>query len=1229
MNQGFDPEAALDEALARHQIGAVEDAERLYRRVLHAEPDHPDALNFLGVLLQDTGDYPGSESCLRRAVELIPDFAEALTNLARVLQITGQPQAAADAARRAIDADPDLAPAYLQCGRALLDLNDHAAAAAVLRAAIDRDSANPEAQACLGMALLGLRQPDDAEDAYRAALRLDPANMAAHAGLAFALRGQNRLPEAIEAARQALRGTPDRTDLWLLQGQMLANLGRFTEAAACARAALTIDPGSARALRDLAVIGALGAADSDGASLQATLRDPSASLDDRITAAFATGNILDRAGAYDEAFAAYAEANRLMHDTHLASARAYDAGKTARLAAWLRTTFTPDLFACRGGSGVMSDDLVFIVGMPRSGTSLVEQIAASHPAVFGCGEQKSIGTLVDRLNGPGGQRSPETWPRQDCRIAAQHCLDDYRTVAGQASRIIDKMPDNLFLLGHIALLFPNARVILCGRDPRDICLSAYCQHFGDDMVWSYSLTDSAEQAHAAASVAAHWRQVLPLRMLTVDYETLVSDLDGESRRIIDFLDLPWDPACLTFHKTDRAVTTASFWQVKQPLYATSVARWTRYRRHLTDLIFSLLGIIPDPDTEDWDRLLSNIRNALTIAVTHHRAGRLGAAEQIYRAVLDHDPRDAMALHLMGIFFLNQGQFQPAAAWLLRAREVKPADPKLLADLARTHNALHDNAKAASFARTAIALDATFADAWCQLGHALIETGDAPGAVAAMQKSHTLAPREREPMVGLAALLLRLKRLPEAEAVWRSGIAIFPIDADLLAGLSRTLTEQGRHADSVQANLQAISLAPRSAGLHVQLGSVFLRGQEVQNAIAPLRQAVALDPQAIDGWLLLAYALAMLGDHQEAAHCYRAVLAIDPDNGEALTGLVDIGRNEPSDQVIAAGQRIMDNPASSRANQAAAGFALAQALEKQGDYNAAFNALQTANRLVRAERGDIAADQSVVNLRQLVDAMIQHFPNRATQDRSRFATDSTAPTFIVGLPRSGTTLVEQIISGHPDVAGLGEKGDFLKLLDAGMPAMLLTPPERWNADQVKAASADFIASLLRDGGGAMRIVNKSPSNVYWLGQITALFPNARIILCRRDLRDVCWSCYAQHFFEPMMSWTDTLEDCAAHAREIQRLIDHWRLALPGQFLEIHYEDVVEDIEREARRLLEYLGLAWDPACLAFNESKRVVMTASHWQVRQPLYATSVARWRHYRAHLQPLFDELRGLVPDDA
>jgi hypothetical protein len=236
-------------------------------------------------------------------------------------------------------------------------------------------------------------------------------------------------------------------------------------------------------------------------------------------------------------------------------------------------------------------------------------------------------------------------------------------------------------------------------------------------------------------------------------------------------------------------------------------------------------------------------------------------------------------------------------------------------------------------------------------------------------------------------------------------------------------------------------------------------------------------------------------------------------------------------------------------------------------------------------------------------------------------------FVVGMPRSGTSLVEQIAASHSQVFGAGERTDIHDILrissDGGTPG----GHDNWDAEAVRNAATAQVARLRDLGRGAIRVIDKTPDNYRLLGQIAVLFPRARVIVCRRDLRDVCVSCHFQQFARGL-AWTSDLADLAERARQSEQLLAHWLKVLPIPVMEVQYENLVANLEAESRRLIEFLGLKWEPACLAFHETERTVLTASLWQVRQPLYNSSVGRWRHYRAHLGPLLDGLKGLVPED-
>jgi hypothetical protein len=303
------------------------------------------------------------------------------------------------------------------------------------------------------------------------------------------------------------------------------------------------------------------------------------------------------------------------------------------------------------------------------------------------------------------------------------------------------------------------------------------------------------------------------------------------------------------------------------------------------------------------------------------------------------------------------------------------------------------------------------------------------------------------------------------------------------------------------------------------------------------------------------------------------------------------------------------------------FGLAHALDGRGEYAAAAEHLRRGNALELASRHRRQLTYSRADHVQFVDRLLGTFTTDYFEPRKGLGLDTERPVFVFGLPRSGTTLVEQILSSHSQVHGAGE-------LRLGRTSFRSPAGEDAEDDKVFAALAGLDGDGLRRlarrhldglealGGRASRIVDKLPDNYLYLGLLALLFPRAKFIHCRRDLRDIAVSCWMTDFRS--IRWANDFDDIAERFRQYRRVMDHWRKVLPVAMLEVDYEKVVEEPEEWARRLVAWCGLEWEPACLRFHESRRPVRTASVTQVRQPIYKRSVARWRHYEQDLGPLF-----------
>ncbi|MET0248339.1 MAG: sulfotransferase [Sphingobium sp.] len=452
-------------------------------------------------------------------------------------------------------------------------------------------------------------------EAFRLSAKADPTNAAPYIGLARILSRNHQRAEAIACLRQAITCEPKNAMPRIMMGEILVADGQGERARAAFEAVLAFDPTSPGALLGIAALcedegdrkqaagtynrllnadpgsarglsGLLAVA--DGADLTAAI----ARAENRVSASddheaalidYALGKALARSGKADASLAAVKAANAARRrDTGPFDAQAFD-----HRIDQLIETFSAEFFARRAGWGQASERPIFIVGLPRSGTTLTEQILAAHPDVYGAGELDFLTDLATGLPNRLGRADPP-WPQAACNLpngGAEAIGREYldrvdRLSPTTALRIIDKQPLNFWHLGLVAMALPGARIIDCRRDIRDNALSIFSEDFAYEQRWSTDLADIAHYWRGYRRIVGHWQQVTQLAFLNVDYEKTVADLPGQARRLLEFLDLPWDPSVLDFHKVSRSIQTPSRWQVRQPLYTGSVGRW---RRHAADL----------------------------------------------------------------------------------------------------------------------------------------------------------------------------------------------------------------------------------------------------------------------------------------------------------------------------------------------------------------------------------------------------------------------------------------------------------------------------------------------------------------------------------------------------------------------------------------------------------------------------------------------------------------------
>lgn len=451
----------------------------------------------------------------------------------------------------------------------------------------------PDVLNLLGVMANQTGQPEVAIDLIRHAVAQLPNEADFHGNLAAAYQAAGHVPDAVRHYREAIRLNPAAVNQYLFLSDALQEQGELEEALAHSLHALELNPDSALAycnLGELASHGCYNLTEADIQHMQELLDAGQQPPQDASLLNFTLAAHWERLGCHDLAFPYYCRANEFKQQVYRLANQSFDAEEHRALIDSLIAVFTPSFMRKVRNFGVDSEVPVFVVGLVRSGTSLVEQILASHPQVHGAGERKEIDKLTTTLH---QHVSADPYPSAalsldpgTARSLAYGYLQRLARQAGAASRIVDKMPHNYLHLGLIAMLFPRARIIHCRREPLDVCASAYFQNF-KWMPHAANLHDIAFYHAQYERLMAHWRRVLPMSIHEVVYEELVADAPAVSRALVAACGLDWDEGCLSFHRTDRVVQTASKLQVRRPIYQGSVGRWKAFRAHFEPLRLAL------------------------------------------------------------------------------------------------------------------------------------------------------------------------------------------------------------------------------------------------------------------------------------------------------------------------------------------------------------------------------------------------------------------------------------------------------------------------------------------------------------------------------------------------------------------------------------------------------------------------------------------------------------------
>jgi tetratricopeptide (TPR) repeat protein len=619
-----------------------------------------------------------------------------------------------------------------------------------------------------------------------------------------------------------------------------------------------------------------------------------------------------------------------------------------------------------------------------------------------------------------------------------------------------------------------------------------------------------------------------------------------------------------------------------------------------------------------------------LGVVQATMGRFEQAVACYDEAIALEPDHAGALSNKGIALVALERPRDALASYDRALAVNPEFVEALANRGGLLRELGRPAEALASLDRALAIRPDYADALNNRGNALVELGRAQEALACYDKALAANPHSANTLNNRGNALIKLGRAKEALTSYQQALALKPDFVQALANRAAALLELKRPAEALASCGKALALEPDFAEAHNNHGSALANLGREEEALASYDKAIALKPNYAAAYDNKGFALLQLGRLAEASASARAAITLAPRRARSYHHFAQTKRFELGDPLFAAMEELARENSPLDANERIfAHFALGKAYADVADYPRSFRHFSQGGALKRKQ---VDYDEAAVlgDLRRAETTCTRKFMRR----RYGCGDPSPAPVFVVGMPRSGTTLIEQILASHRDVHGAGEIEDFERAAAelGGVAALALRRPEivaEMSDEQFRRLGANYVRRIGADASSASRIVNKTTDNFRFAGLIALALPNARIVHVRRDPVDACFSCFST-LFGDNLPYAYDLAELGRYYRAYEALMGHWRDALPkGMMIDVRYEDVIDDLEGQARRIVSHCGLDWDAHCLAFHRHARSVRTASLVQVRRPLYRSSVGRWRPYAAFLTPLLAALGpSLAPAD-
>ncbi|HEV8015278.1 MAG TPA: tetratricopeptide repeat protein [Stellaceae bacterium] len=1249
----FMPLAQVFELVEQHRgAGRLDEAEVLLKQVLASRPKEPTAIHLLGIVAHQRGQLTQAIEHVKRAIELAPNVALFQANLGEMYRLAGRADLAIEHGRRAVALNPDY----------------------------------PEALSNIGVAQYERKEYEEAVASHRRAIELRPAFAQGHSNLGNALHALRRFEEAVACYRRAVDLDPRFADAWSNLGTSLHHSGRYDDAMFALRRALALDPQSANAHSGLGILLLMRGDFAEGWDeyewrLKSTeVRMPYTPQRPWLGESLAGKRI------YLHAEQGFGDTMQFARYVPLVAARG--AAVTFRvqqgLAGLMRESLPGiEVLGDRAAAATIADYECALLSLPRIFGTRLETIPAIGPYLRANADETARWRA--RLGG-SGLKVGIVWAGNP-----EHVNDSRRSIPLGLLAPLFALPDVSFtslqvgpradeLKAHPEFRIADIASDLVGFAATAAVIEALDVVITIDSAVSHLAGGLGKPTWLLTPWVSDWRWLLhrednpwypTMRLFRqVEGETwptvmqrvaaeLGAAAKGDAARLMPFRAAGERRAAQAAEiiaaieqRQAAPAAIAAAAPILSPPQTLALAEQRRMAGKLAEAELLCRRVLEaKPDNGDAYHLLGIIAHQsgnLAHAIDHlKRATALAPEVALYHANLGEmfrlakhtdeavaegkralaiNPDYPDALSNLGIAYYEQEKFADALACYDRAIALRPQFVEANSNRGNALRALKRLDEAMEAYRRALDLRPNFADAWNNLGTTLRDLKKPDEAETAYRKALALKPDDPEMLDSLALALKDLHREDEAEAMLRRSLAIDPRNEKTLLYLSTSLLDAHKTDEAAALIEQAYALNPNNHDVLNSMGRIAFDQGDLDAALAHHRRALELKPDLADALNNMGNVLKELGRLDEAHDSYLKSLAIDSKITGVYVNLADSKKFTPDDPHLAAMEALEQGVEPlSDTDRLQLDFALAKAYADIKDHKRSFEHLLRANA---GKRAQVQYDEPAAFA--LFDRIEAVFSPALISQKVAVGDPTRLPIFVMGMPRSGTTLVEQIIASHPDVYGAGELktlNDVVNEVRGGDGSVIPYPDfvPALDAKALRQIAARYLGAVRKLAPDARHITDKMPSNYYFAGLIHVAMPNAVMIHTIRDPVDTCISCFSK-LFTAEQNHTYELGELGRYHRRYRQLMAHWRRVLPpGRILDVRYEEVVDDLETQARRIIAHCGLPWSDACLSFHETDRPIRTASASQVRQPIYRTAVGRWRVYEEFLDPL---LTALGPND-